>query len=244
MELKFSIITPSFNSEKYIKDTIESVLSQDYANFEHIIIDGGSLDKTVDIISKYSHIKWISEKDNGPAEAINKGFKIATGDIITWLNTDDFFEKNIFRKINNYFEKDSTLRILIGNITFINTDKNIICKNTTFHYNKEFLVKKCADVVRQPSTFFKKDLLDEIGYLDESLKLVFDYDLFIRMLSITNPLFTNENYTYIRDYKETLSRRFTRRQALEIFKVSRNYGGKLFSRINKTNFKKIILNRL
>ncbi len=103
MSLKFSIVTPSLNQGRFIRDTIESVLNQNYQNFEHIVIDGGSNDDTINILKEYAHLKWTSEKDNGPTDAINKGFKLATGDIFTWLNSDDYFEKNIFKDVVKEF---------------------------------------------------------------------------------------------------------------------------------------------
>jgi glycosyltransferase involved in cell wall biosynthesis len=240
MELKFSIITPSFNSEKYIIDTIESVLLQKYKNIEHIIIDGGSSDRTIDIISKYSHIKWISEKDSGPSDAIRKGFEMADGDIFVWLNSDDYFEPDIFKNISNYFSCNTDLQILIGNITFVDKNKDILVKDKTYHYDKNHLVKVCADVIRQPSTFFTKGIYEKVGGISCRLKVVFDYDLFIRMLDVSSPKFVDENFAYVRDFEETISRRLVRKQAIEILKVSKMYGGSLLDPINKTNLKKFI----
>jgi len=88
--VKISIITPTLNHAQYIEDTILSVKNQDYSDFEHIIIDGGSTDGTVDILKKYPHLIWISEKDSGQSNAINKGFKMASGDILAWINSDDY----------------------------------------------------------------------------------------------------------------------------------------------------------
>ena len=89
-----SIVTPSLNQGAYIEENIKSVLEQKYPHFEHIIIDGSSTDGTIDILMKYGHVKWVSEKDNGQSEAINKGFKMAKGEIIGWLNSDDCYEPN------------------------------------------------------------------------------------------------------------------------------------------------------
>ena len=96
MSKKFSIITPSFNQGEYIEDNIKSVLYQKNVLVEHIIIDGGSTDKTLEILKKYNHLKWISEKDRGQTHALNKALELTTGDIIGWLNADDYYEKNIF----------------------------------------------------------------------------------------------------------------------------------------------------
>ena len=108
--MKISIITISYNQGKYIEDCIISTLSQEYKNFEHIIIDGNSTDNTVDILKKYEEkdqrLKFISEKDDGPSSALNKGFKMASGEIFCFINSDDFFLKGALKFINNFFEKN------------------------------------------------------------------------------------------------------------------------------------------
>jgi glycosyltransferase involved in cell wall biosynthesis len=127
---KITIITPSFNQGKYIERTIQSVLSQDYPNLEYIIIDGGSTDQTVDIIKKYErHLKyWVSEKDNGQSHAINKGLKYATGDIINWLNSDDYLEPQALNVIAESFNSDIDIFCGYANLIY---DKNIIKKQTS-----------------------------------------------------------------------------------------------------------------
>ena len=100
-ELKISIVTVSLNQGKYIEDAIQSVLKQNYKNFEHIIIDGFSTDNTIEILKKYKHLDWISERDEGQSDALNKGFKKCTGDVIGWLNSDDWYHENTFNKVKN-----------------------------------------------------------------------------------------------------------------------------------------------
>ncbi len=103
---KISIVTPSYNSAEFIEDCIQSVLKQNYPNFEHIIIDGGSTDGTVEILKKYPHLKWISEPDEGQSDALNKGFKKAEGDIIGWLNSDDVYLPGTFNKVADILSND------------------------------------------------------------------------------------------------------------------------------------------
>jgi glycosyltransferase involved in cell wall biosynthesis len=113
-EFKISIITPSFNSGKYIERAIRSVLKQHYKNWEHIIIDGVSTDETINILKKYKHLKWISEKDNGQSDAMNKGFRMSNGDIVVYLNADDFFFPGAFSAVVKQFKKGS--KFVVGNI--------------------------------------------------------------------------------------------------------------------------------
>ena len=94
-----SIVTPSYNQGKFIEDTIQSVFKQNYPNFEHIIIDNCSTDGTVEILKKYSHLKWISEPDRGQTDAMNKALEMSDGDLIVYLNADDEFYPNIFKKV-------------------------------------------------------------------------------------------------------------------------------------------------
>ena len=101
--MKISILTPSYNSGKYIERAIESVVDQGYDNWEHIIVDGGSTDGTAVILKKYPHLKWISEPDKGQSDAMNKAFEMSNGDIIGYLNADDWYELSIFSLIADVF---------------------------------------------------------------------------------------------------------------------------------------------
>jgi len=123
-KLKFSVITPSFNQGEYIEQTIQSVLDQDYANFEHFVIDGGSTDQTISILNKYPHIQWISEKDKGQSDALNKGFKMAKGDIIAWINSDDWYETGAFKAVAKFFIQNPDKDIVMGDCNLIDDKGN------------------------------------------------------------------------------------------------------------------------
>jgi len=177
---KISIITPSYNQGEYIEEAIKSVLKQNYSNFEHIIIDAGSTDQTLDILKKYKHLKWISEKDDGQSDALNKGFKKSKGQIIGWLNADDFYEKNIFRLINNNLSIEG-VDAVYGD--FIEVDKygNRIKKIIT-QMPSNFMMKYVCYI---PSTtfFFNRKIIDNNIYIDKNLKLVMDKDFFCKIIS-------------------------------------------------------------
>jgi len=216
--LKFSIITPSFNQGEYIKDTIESVLNQNYKNFEHIIIDGGSNDNTIEILKKYSHLKWVSEKDRGQSHAINKGFAKASGDIIAWINSDDYYEKNVFAGIATYFENNPDCMVLYGDITYVDKTKCILSTIQGNVINYQSLVK-CPDIVRQPSTFWRIDVIREFGGVDEQLHLVMDFDFFLRISKHFQFHYYKQNFSYYRYYDENKSLSLARRQTHEIHDV-------------------------
>ncbi len=179
---KISIITPSFNQGQYIEQTIDSVLSQQYPNLEYIIIDGGSTDNSVEIIKKFQkHLHfWISEKDNGQSAAINKGIQKASGDIINWLNSDDYYEPNALHKVNQYFEDDTTL--VVGGRSNIWKENKIIKQSggTDLYTTPEKTIGWAR--IDQPETFFRKSAIDQIGLLNEQLHYVMDREWWMRFL--------------------------------------------------------------
>jgi len=118
--MRISVLTPCRNAEKYIDEAIASVLSQNYENFEHIVIDGGSHDRTVDILKKYPHLTWLSEPDKGQSDAMNKGFNLSKGDIIVYLNADDYFLPHAFDVVMRQFEKGA--KFVVGKVAILHED--------------------------------------------------------------------------------------------------------------------------
>jgi len=117
--LKVSIVTPSFNQGKYIEETIKSVVNQTYKNIEHIIIDNESDDGTIEILKKYRHLKWLSEKDKGQTNAINKGIKMSSGEIIAWLNSDDLYYEDAAEIVVEFFQANQDIDMVYGNCMLI-----------------------------------------------------------------------------------------------------------------------------
>ena len=194
--MRISIITPSYNQGRYIEQNILSVLRQNHENFEHIIIDGGSTDNTLEILRKYPHLKWISERDEGQADALNKGFKLATGDIIGWINSDDYYENDIFHEVIREFENGS-VRWTVGNLTtrFDEIGKEV--KRRSPEITKARLISN-PDILRQQATFFRKEFLDSYGLLNKLFYLVMDYDLWIRLAEISEPKMVDRYWAYFR----------------------------------------------
>jgi len=191
-----SIITPSFNQGKYIEQNILSVLNQNYTNFEHIIIDGGSTDNTLEILKKYPHLKWISEPDEGQADALNKGLKLATGEIIGWINSDDYYLEGVFNEIIKIFEIPEA-QWVIGNIGMLFQDFNKEIRTKTPYISYDSLIKN-PDIVRQQSTFYKKELLQKAGFFDKNLQFVMDYEMWLRLIKIAKPIMVDRYWAVFR----------------------------------------------
>ncbi len=240
--LMISIVTPSLNQGKYIEDNINSIAEQNYGNYEHIIMDGCSTDETKEVVGKYKNIIFNSQKDTGPGNAINAGFMKARGDIFAWLNADDYYEKNIFDLVEKKFSENK-IDLLIGSLTFVDENKKIILKEATKRIELKDLIHETPDL-RQPCTFFSRRLFEKVKGIDENLKVVFDYDLFAKMLSETTPCFIDFNLAYYRDHKFTLTRRSVRKQALEIYKVAKKHGASFKDNINKLALKKFLSGKL
>ncbi|MBI2418021.1 MAG: glycosyltransferase [Ignavibacteriales bacterium] len=192
-----SIITSSYNHGHFIRDTIESVLQQNFSNIEHIVIDGGSNDNTIDILKSYSHLRWISEKDNGQTHAINKGLKMAKGEIVIWLNSDDYFENNVISQVMDFFENHPECNLYYGDLTYVNNQKKPLYKivGETLSFNS--LIRN-PDLMREPAIFFRKRLVEEFGLLDESLHLVMDLDFFLRVCKKYPFYYAPINISYFR----------------------------------------------
>lgn len=179
---KISIITPSFNQAEYLEQAILSVLDQKYQNLEYIIVDGGSTDHSVEIIKKYEHklTYWISEKDSGQSEGINKGFAKCTGEIISWLNSDDILVDNSLNKIAKYFI-DNNVQILVGGSEHWEQKEKVFIPHTTNPITYIDLLKYNEMIcLAQPSVFYTRNLLLSCGFLNEKLHYTMDLDLWFR----------------------------------------------------------------
>ena len=177
----FSIVTPSYNQGEFIEDTIKSVLSQGYPNLEYIVVDAGSTDDTHLILAKYQgHIdKIIIEPDNGPADAIRKGWKSANGDILAYLNSDDIYLPGAIHKVADFFSRETHINMICGNELRINSDGNVLGQSSIEHVDYCSLLSLCF--IPQPSVFVRKNVLAEVGGINPQMRFIFDFDLWVRI---------------------------------------------------------------
>ena len=185
-KFKFSIVTPNYNYARFLPETIESVLDQEGVDVEHIIVDDGSTDNSIGIIQHYRNahpnkIKLIVKSNEGHTPTVNTGFKLATGDIIGWLNSDDTFCPNILRTVLEEFEHDQTLEIVYGNWNLIDKKgkKIFYFRHLPFSYRAGVFIG--FEVLTSNATFWRRSIFDRFGMLDESFKYNPDGDYFSRI---------------------------------------------------------------
>lgn len=187
--LKISIITPSYNQGQFIKKTIDSVLSQKYQNLEYIVMDGGSTDSTLSILRSYGEkIKWFSKKDNGQSDALNKGLRIASGEIVGFINSDDYLLPGSLQKINSVFIENPDIKWLTGRCATVDEKNQEVRSWITLYKNILTLFSSLqlllvANYISQPATFWRRSLTKEknIGFFDTNLHYSMDYDYWLKI---------------------------------------------------------------
>ena len=176
-----SVVTPSFNQARYLEETLLSVLEQDYPNLEYFVVDGVSTDGSVDIIRLYADklTWWTSEKDNGQAEAINKGFARATGEIVAWLNSDDYYLPGAISAAVKTFQENPDVVLVYGNMLAV--DENGATINLLKYNQLSLEDLLCFQIIGQPAVFFRKNALEKAGYLSPTFHFLLDHHLWLRI---------------------------------------------------------------
>jgi len=179
---KITVVTPSYNQASFLEETIRSVLGQDYPALEYMVIDGGSTDGSPAIIERYSDrlAYWVSEPDRGQAHAINKGFRRATGDIVAWINSDDVYLPGALHAVGKAFQTDPTCRWISGGCSYFGSEDAVGWQPArTICGVAPWIV---SNRIAQPATFWRRDLLNDHGYLDEDLRYCLDYEYWLRLV--------------------------------------------------------------
>lgn len=211
-----SIVIPSYNKAKYIQKTLDSIVSQNYQNFEVIIQDGGSTDGTLEVIKKYaakypSSIRYVSKKDSGQLDAINTGLKKAEGDIVTFINADDIYEEGAFESVVGHYIENPDALWFVGKCKIVNEkDDEIakfwtICKNILLKLNSYFLLLLTSNYMSQPSVFMTKKAYQKYGPFSGNKKFVYEYDMWLTIGKVAMPSVINKYLSKFRISEDNIS---------------------------------------
>jgi len=220
-----TIVTPSFNQGRFIRATIESVLGQDYPHIEYIIMDGGSTDETAAVAGEYAgRLTFISEKDRGQSHAINKGFQMARGDIVAWLNSDDLILPGAVSRAVAAFERNPQIGAVYGEGNLIDFHGNTKMRfPATIPFDLWQLVH-VSDYILQQTTYFRRAIFDEIGFVDESLNWGMDWDLLVRIGKKYPIEYIPELMGCLREHEEAKTSVGGHRRFREIVQILRKHG--------------------
>lgn len=178
---KISIVTPSYNQGQFLEETIQSVLNQNYPDLEYFVIDGGSTDNSVDIIKKYQDqiTYWVSEPDRGQSDAINKGFRRSTGEIVAWLCSDDTYFPGALKSAGTFFSKHPEVDVVYGDVAAIDEKSRIFAATRSLNFSLLGLLSRSGSI-SQSASFFRRKILDQVGFIDESMDYCMDYEFYLR----------------------------------------------------------------
>lgn len=216
-----SIITPSFNQAAYLEQTILSVLDQDHPYIEYIVIDGASTDTSVDVIKKYENrlAYWVSEKDNGQADAINKGFAHATGDIIAWLNSDDYYLAGTISSVVKIFDQNSGVTLVYGNMFAV--DEHGKTFNTLNYKQLTLEDLLCFQIIGQPAVFMRRSAMESVK-LDTDFHFLLDHYLWIQIAQHSQLLYVDQTWAAARYHAEAKNRAKAAEFGRDAFRILEN----------------------
>ncbi len=224
-----TIVTPSLNQGSFIRKTIESVLSQDYPAIEYIIMDGGSTDETASVVKDYaSRLKWISEPDRGQSHAINKGFRMAGGDMLSWLNSDDWILPGAVARAARGFEQEPDAGAVYGDGFLADREGRITGTFPCTEPPNLWKLVNLTDFILQQTVYFRKSALKEIGELREDLHYAMDWDILIRIAKRFALHYIPEPMGVLREYSEAKSFSGGKQRIAEIARMLRRHTGKRF----------------
>lgn len=248
--MKLSIITPSFNQAAFLRATAESILSQEgQFQLQWIVVDGGSSDGSVEFLRRLEdpRLTFTSEPDHGQSDAINRGLGRADGDIIGWLNSDDLYLPGTFRCVCDVFSQNPAAKWIVGACEIIDSDEQIIRRRITRYKDRQlsrYSYKRLLreNFISQPAVFWRRQFGQQVGPLDESLHYTMDYDLWLRMGRLSEPMIVDRVLSQFRLHSSSKSGAVNRRQFDEGYEVAQRYLGRdrVSSLVHKFNVEKIV----
>jgi glycosyltransferase involved in cell wall biosynthesis len=237
---KISILTPSFNQGQFLEQTIRSVLLQRYPNLEYIIMDGGSTDNSMEIIRKYEKYLtyWTSERDNGQADVIYRGFEMATGEILAYINSDDYYLPGAFRKVAEIFAKKEHIHLLIGSCYYADMTGCYVRKIYGFPQKFDSILH-IGMRFGQPACFWRRNTFFSIGGFDRDLRFCFDADLFLNIMRKYSPTYTFQCLSVYRNHPATKGSTLK-----SILRVEAEYLRKKYSYYSKGRATSIMIDKI
>jgi len=190
---RISVITPSLNYGRFIEDAILSVAGQNYPSFEHIVVDGGSTDETLATLRRYPHLRWISEPDKGQSDALNKGFRMSTGDLVGWLNADEYYLPGALHAVAEFAAAHPGADVIYGDSIDVD-EEGRVRRCTTAHSFVYPLLLYYGCFIQTDATFFRRTLFEQRLLLDIDYRIVMDYEYFVRLAR------SNKRFHYIKRF--------------------------------------------
>jgi glycosyltransferase involved in cell wall biosynthesis len=224
-----TVITPLYNQADMLEDCIVSVLNQEYPRLEYGIVDGGSTDGSIDVVRRYANklAFWMSEPDHGQADALNKGFRRATGELVCWLNADDFFYPGALEAAAEAYIADPDASFYFGNGFRVDRSGSKVAEffpGGRVHFVREALLFG-LNYILQPSTFIRRAALERIGFLDATLHYGFDTDVWLKLSALRRPSAINKCLAASREYADTKTATGSFERAEELRRIAERHAG-------------------
>ena len=230
---KISIVTPTLNQAQFIEECVKSVLTQDYPTLEYFILDGCSTDDTRHIVEKYQdRLTFISEKDNGQVDAINKGLRMCSGDVVAYLNSDDYYLPGSLRRIGEYFAQYPDAMAVTGKCKRVDENGREINRFITGYKNLWLYTLGCRPLltqnyISQPSTFWRRELLSTVGYFNPAYHYAMDYEYWLRIIQKSKIYFINKYLAAFRIHNASITGQTSHKHLEEETRIARLFAPKL-----------------
>jgi hypothetical protein len=222
----FCIVTPSYNQGSFIDATIRSVLTQE-VELDYWVMDGGSADQTVEVLRRYGdRLKWVSEKDGGQSDAVNKGIARGRGDIIGWLNSDDTYCPGALAAVASFFKSNPEVMLVYGDAEYIDAAGNRIAACAHIEPFNERRLLHYSDIIVQPAAFFRREAFEAVGGLDASLNYCMDYDLWLKMAARFKVAYLPRTLAQFRWFGQNKTAVGGRERLSEIESMARRHGAR------------------